>query len=209
MQRALFFLVFLTLIAENKAEQVYSGKWETPLRLVYDVLFFRPVLVPLFDFVLLGMLWAARRKPGARTGRVKEYDRALWLALATVVVSCLWGLIGGGDGRQMFHQLHGFLQMLLFSALFLAVCKTRRDFEGLAKAIVAAAAWRGCMVLIFRYVVVRVLAIEPIPTTMTTHADTVLFVTAFMLVLMNAMEMRTRKAKRWALMLLPLLLWAI
>jgi O-antigen ligase len=209
MQRVLSFLVFLTLIAENTAEHVYEDRWHTPLRFVYEVLFFKPALIPLFDFVLLGMLFAARRKPGARTGRVKAFDRALWVALGTVVLSCLWGLVRGGDVRQMFHQLHGFLQMLLFSALFLAVYKKRRDFEGLAKAIVAAAIWRGCMVLVFRYVVIPILAITPRPVTMTTHADTVLFVTGFMLVLMNAMEIRTKRAKLWAAFVLPLLLMAI
>jgi hypothetical protein len=209
MRRALYVLLFLALVAEMKADVVYDGKWETFMMTVGDILMVPlPIKFPLFDLLVVALLaWGI--SSGGLKGRARPMVRGLWLSLATIFAMVAWGLLRGGNFQQVLWQIHPFCILLLLAFMMMAVLRTPRDFAGLGKTVVLAAVYRGLMVYVFRTIIIPRDHIEPFPATMTTHGDTVLFVTAIVIVVCWALESRKYKALFVALAVSVWLLLAI
>ncbi len=208
MRRAVQILLFLVLIAETG--MMFAGQWKTPLSIL-GTLFLdgTPLKVPGVDLWMLAiwLVWGRRAK--ATKTVTKPMTRAIWLTMAASVAMILYGISRGGDYKQAVFQNQALLASLFFTLLLIRALRTPEDFYGLGKAIVIAAIWRSCMAILFYLVIVRTGNYASRPDYCTTHDDTVLFTLAFIIVLLNALELQTRKARRLTYWVLPLLLIAI
>jgi hypothetical protein len=90
----------------------------------------------------------------------------------------------------------------------MALLTTPRHYEMLLNAIVAAGVFR-VGVAIVAYIVARDLPWDQVPDCMTTHDDSPLFVTAFVILVVKALEYPDTAARRLAWLLGPALLLAI
>jgi hypothetical protein len=208
MPRAIAVILYLMLTAEDSG--VYSGLLVTPFSWPEQLLFAASFLkLPLWTYAQLGLLVALGGKGLAPRMRARPMDRAL---LASVGCVGLWAALGahrGGNVQQMGFQTFAFLNSVAFAFLLLAVMRTPAHHALLLKAIVAAAVHRSVMAIGFYVFVVRDLSWKDAPEFMTTHSDSVLFVTALAILIANAVERATRHASALLWTLGPLILVAI
>ncbi|HVJ94429.1 MAG TPA: O-antigen ligase family protein [Labilithrix sp.] len=155
--------------------------------------------LPVFFFATLGLLWrtiwgkkAPYRAPPPRFAR-----NSLLLFLATVVGLSLMGIAGGGRVDSTFRQVVYMLELPLVGLLFLYALRVPEDLAAVGMAFVLAAVARSLLVL---YVYVGVCIPNGIteipgkPEWCTTHSDTVLFVSAIVILLCYGLHERKRKA---------------
>ncbi len=180
---------------------MFEGKWQsafTPLLSLPTIKL--PFKLTVMDVLVILALLIARSRPGARTMRARPLDKAIWVTLAAVAATWVWGiLVQGGNSKVTFLQLHPFLMMLVTVFMLTACLRTPRDFLGLGKTIVAAALFRAACAWWFYFFVVRGKLI-PSPAYMTTHFDTVTFVSGIVLCASYALEVRTRRAILFAVL---------
>jgi hypothetical protein len=208
MPRALAIILFLILTGETP--NVYSGLVHTPLAYVEDLLFQPSFLkFPLWTYALIVMLLLLGGTGPRPRMRARPMDWAMLLSMACVALWLALGAARGGDLRQAGFQTFSFLQALAFAFLIMAVMRTPHHYAMLLKAIVAAAAYRSVMAVGVYVFVVRDLPWIKTPDCMTSHDDTVLFVTALVILLMSALLRSTKSARRLAWLLGPLILIAI
>ena len=192
MQRAVYFFIFLAIVAENPADGVYDHQWSTFMEPIGDFLFRNlPIKIPPIDFVILGLSLVAFRSAGAKANRARSFDRAVYVCLASLLLPISWGLLTGGDPRQVFWQMHQLMMVPVLTLVFSWALRMPRDLRGLGQAVVAAALYRALMAVIFRFVIVPDLPVKP--AHMTTHSDTMLFVLGLVIFLSNFLEKRTLK----------------
>jgi len=192
LRRAVYFFIFFAIVAENPADNVYDKKWSTFLEPVGDFLFRNlPIKIPPIDFVILAILLAAFRSPGARANRARTFDRTVYVCFASLLLPISWGLITDGDPRQVFWQMHQLMMVPLLTLVFSWALRMPRDLHGLGQAVVAAALYRALMAVIFRFVIVPDLPEKP--PHMTTHSDTMLFVLGLVIFVSRFLEKRTLK----------------
>jgi hypothetical protein len=209
MRRIVFVLFFLVFTTEGP--MMYAGLWKTHMHFV-DVLLFEqsPLKLPLFFFIQIGLLIVAASSAGAKGKRAAPMDRALTLSLVSVVVWTFLGASRGGKPWMAGWQLYCFVSAALFAKLLIATMKTPKHFESIGKIIMAAALYRSVMAIIFWYFFFHNVYYEKGPPAyMTTHDDTVLFVTGLVLAINNAVVRRTKKAVRFAIFSAMLILPAI
>lgn len=192
LRRAVYFFIFLAIVAENPADGVYDHQWSTFMEPVGDFLFRNlPIKIPPIDFVILGIFLAAVRSPGAKANRARAFDYAVYVCLGSLLLPISWGLLTGGDARQVFWQMHQLMMVPVLTLVFTWALRMPRDLRGLGQAVVAAALYRALMAIIFRFVIVPDLLVKP--AHMTTHSDTMLFVLGLVIFLSRFLEKRTLK----------------
>jgi hypothetical protein len=209
MRRTVYVLLFLVFTTESP--MAYTGLWATHMRYV-DMLLFQqsPLKLPLFFFIQIGLLIAAAGNASARKARAAPMDRALTVSLLSVVVWTIVGALRGGKPWMAGWQLYGFVSAMLFAKLLIATMRTPQHFETLGKVIMAAALYRSVMAITFWFFFVHnVIYPNGPPPYMTTHDDTVLFVTGLVLAINNAVVRGTGKAIRFALLSAALIVPAI
>jgi hypothetical protein len=205
-RNGVYALLFLTLTAE--AFDAYGGEWETFMKDVGDLMFPPSFLkIPLLDLTVILMLLFARSRPGAQTMRAKPMDQAVVGSLFAVGAWLVFGALRGGDTHSAIYQLKPVVTAWLFSLLLTAVLRSPSDFEGLGKVIVASAVYRASMGIYFWMNIAPTL--KNYPATMTTHGDTVLFVMAIVVVVANALEVRSKKAVFAAISVIAFMLFMI
>lgn len=208
MPTALAVILYLMLTAEDSG--VYSGLMVTPFSWPESILFGSSFLkLPLWTYAQLGLLLALGGKGMAPRMRARPMDKAL---LASVVVVGLWAAIGAyraGSFQQMGFQTFTFLNSIAFAFLLLAVMRTPAHYALLLKAIVVAAVQRSMLAIGFYFFVVKDLSWKNAPEFMTTHADSVLFVTGLAILVAAAIERATPHATALLVTLGPILLVAI
>lgn len=205
MLRALTIFVFVALAAENYADVPFGGHWETWFKPIGELLYrASPVKAPSIALLVLFLLYKANKSSGAKTGRVAMLDNTLWLNFGALIAVFVWGMLRGGALTPALLQIQVLLFLPFCGLLFSAVLRTEADFEAIGKAILYAALYRGCLVLYYGLVVAPSLGLEP--ATMTTHADTILFSSAIVMLLAWALEQPTRKTLWRAGMLVAFLL---
>ena len=201
-------ILYLMLVAEDG--MTYSNLMTTPFRWPYQLLFNASFLkLPVWTYVQLGLLVALGGKGLAPRMRARPMDRAL---LASIGCIGLWGLLAVFRSRnlpQAGFQTFCFLNAVAFCFLLLATMRTPAHHALLLKAIVAAAIHRSVMAIGFYVFVVRGLPWNVAPEYMTTHDDSVLFVTALMILIANVVERATRSPGGLLAVLGPLILGAI
>ena len=208
MPTAVAVMFYLMLTAEDAG--VYSGLMVTPFSWPEQIFFAASALkLPLWTYAQLGLLVALGGKGLAPRMRARPMDRTL---LATAFAVALWAALGalrGGNVQQMGFQTFNLLNTILFAFVLLAVMRTPAHHALLLKAIVAAGVQRSVLALGFYFFVVRDLSWKNAPEFMTTHDDSVLFVTALTILGVNAVEGASRRSTALLVTLGPLLLGAI
>jgi hypothetical protein len=200
-------LLFLTFVNDSheSTQTVYSERMFAPFSwmdaFLVDPLPFK--IRPVETIFLIVLIMA-----GAKGSRVGPMRSALMLALVTTVFFFLYGvMLKGGDSRAASWQVYLLLAGPLTAFAVAATHTTAAHFRTLAKVFLAAAMYRAIMCLIFYFAYVRN-STEAIPPVMTTHHDTVLWVSAIGILLVGIVEKGARGA-RLAVVCIPMLLLAI
>ncbi len=201
-RRFTFVLLWLALTAEVEGE-IFDGRWSTPLTTI-GTLIFKPlpgIKSPIWDLAVIATLIVAT----SSRDRVRPMVGSIKIALGALAASWVWGVVRGGSIRQTMWQLHNFVIATVFAFLVAATCKTAAHIASLGKVILFAALYRAGVLIVFYFTIAR--GLDPPLQTLTTHADTVLFVTGMLVLVTNAMERRTLRAFFWMIALcIPLAL---
>jgi len=154
--------------------------------------------LPVFFFVTVGLLgravWGKKSAEWVTPPRFAK--NALLLFLGTVVALSVIGIARGGQIEWTFRQTLHMLQLPLVGLLFLYALRVPHDLAAVGTAYVIAAVVRSLLVV---YVYVGVCMPQGItqltgkPEWCTTHSDTVLFVTALVILFAHALEQRNKK----------------
>jgi hypothetical protein len=208
MPTAVAVIFYLMLTAEDSG--TYSGLMVTPFSWPEHVLFAPTFLkLPLWTYTQLVVLVALGGKGLAPRMRARPMDRALLSTVGSVALWAALGMFRGGNTAQMGFQTFNLLNSVAFAFLLLAVMRTPAHHALLLKAIVVAAVQRSLLALGFYFFVVRDLSWKNAPEFMTTHDDSVLFVTALAILGAGAVERVSRRSMPLLLTLGPLILAAI
>jgi hypothetical protein len=165
-----------------------------------------------FFFVTVGLLHRAvrGRKADGWTPPPKFARRAMLGFLATVIGLALLGIVRGGGIEPAFRQTIHLIQLPLVALLFLYALRIPEDLASVGTAFVCAAVARSLLVVYVYFGVCAPAGITRLPGKpewCTNHSDTVLFVTALMILLAHVLEQRTTKILVRALLLAaPILL---
>ncbi len=170
-------------------------------------------LMELF-FVILFMIRLYRKSSGSRLDRdalptPKPLIQLAQLSLATTAFTWLSGLVRGGDFGMSLWQVAAVIYLPIVFLLFQTSFRGPKDHWNLARVVLAAATYRACLAV---YVMqTTVLPYNPEtgstkPPYATAHADSVLFASAFVLLVGMVFEKTHRKIKWLAIGLLPIIM---
>ncbi|MBS2011901.1 MAG: O-antigen ligase family protein [Deltaproteobacteria bacterium] len=165
-----------------------------------------------FFFTTVGLLYRAvmGKKSDTWVAPPKFARQALLTFLGTVVVLAAVGVARGGGIEPAFRQTIHLIQLPLVGLLFLYALRVPEDLASVGTAFVCAAVARSFLVMYVYFGVCVPAGITRMPGKpewCTNHSDTVLFVTALMILLSHALEQRTTKITLRALALAaPILL---
>jgi hypothetical protein len=160
----------------------------------------------LFFFVTVGLLYRAvqGKKSETWTPPPKFARQAMVAFLVTVLALSALGVVRGGGIEPAFRQTVHLLQLPLVALLFLYALRIPEDLASVGTAFIAAAVARSLLVIYIYFGVCAPAGITQLPGKpewCTNHSDTVLFVTALMILLAHALEQRTSKVVARALLL--------
>ena len=217
LRTSLLVLAFLALVLENPAEAFASGLWKSPLQPLGALLLMQLkstlqvnalVITGLDVFLaLFTTVWVVRRVLGSPTdaeGHVATPAPLVWAAIAayaTIAITWLHGMATGGDFQNSLWQLFRVIYLPGVFLLFSAGLRGMPDARAMGRVLVAAALVRACLAVYIRHLFPD---LEEMPHT-TTHADSMLFANAFLLVLVRAVEAPGRRSNVQALLVLPVL----
>jgi hypothetical protein len=165
-----------------------------------------------FFFVTVGLLYRAVRGKKAEgwTAPPKFARQAMLAFLATVIGLAALGIVRGGGIEPAFRQTIHLMQLPLVALLFLYALRIPEDLASVGTAFVSAAIVRSGLVGYIYFGVCAPAGITRLPGKpewCTNHSDTVLFVTALLILLAHALEQRSKKVVVRALMLaVPIIL---
>jgi hypothetical protein len=170
--------------------------------------------LPVFFFVTLALL--ARGVQASRSGLRSTPPvlarNMLLVFFAATVALFLWGIANGGKVESAFRQTVHLLQLPLVAAVFLYVLRIPEDLVAVGTIVVVTALCRALLVayVYFGVCIPQGITERPgLPEWCTNHSDSVLFVTAILIVVTTAMEARTRRAFMQAAAVTAALLFAI
>jgi hypothetical protein len=162
-----------------------------PLAWVYDYLLEPlPIKLRLFDVLQLAIFIAASLKRDGRGPDIAPMKNALLLMLGTTVFFFAYGLFRGGDFRHASWQTYLILSSILLAFTVAATFRTAADYCGLARWIMAAAAYRGVMCWISYFTWGRS-TLGGSGAYLTTHGDTIGWVVAIMVLVVNTLDKRS------------------
>ncbi len=208
MRRLVALLLFLVLA--DDATAIYKPYIGAPLDWVEPLLVdATPLKLRLFDIIMLGILIAARNGREGRGLRTPPMRRALLLVLGTVVTWFIYGILRGGDARCASWQVYLILSMVLTSFTIASTFYTAEHYALLAKTLLAVAIYRAvmCWIMYFEYIVPGKL--DPVPISLTTHHDTVIWVTSIVILVVNMLDARSTWVTLRNLLVLVLIAGAI
>lgn len=208
---ARFFLV-LALFIESPVE--FPGEYvgvlpfgHAPLDPANSAFFLIPsVSMPIFLLFAFWLLYTGRQVN-------KKYDpppfwakRVLYIFLAGVITLWVWGILGGGDFTKSILQTRHLLMLPIIGLAFLWTMRGREDLAATGTIFVTVALVRSViLILSFAWFVKSGFT----PEYVTTHSDTVLFVTAILILIAHAIEERNRKTTLRAIGIALVILVAI
>lgn len=183
LRRVLAVTIFLAFVADKGTTyEQWFGPFSWAHTLLFDPL---PYKVRLFDHITALCLFLATRQGEGRAPRVPPMRNALLLAAATTMVCFMYGVLRGGSAWAASWQIYLMLSGLLFAFSVGAVFRTPEHYVMLAKTLLAAAAYRAIMCVVFYLLYVHTQEINPPPEMITTHDDTVLWVVSMLLLLVR------------------------
>jgi hypothetical protein len=157
--------------------------------------------LPAFFFVTVGLLYRAvsgKKAPDYRPPP-RFARNALLVFLVTVVSLSAIGIAQGGQTEWVFRQIVHLFQLPLVALVFLYALRVPEDLAAVGTAYVVAAVARSVLVV---YVYVGVCMPKGItelprkPEWCTNHSDTVLFVSALVILFAHSLEARQKKVFR-------------
>lgn len=196
-------LVLVVLCVESPQDRPAAGLWESPLlplgKVLYQSLgatFGVGLPVSPFELLVVGvaaaLLFRRVRAPGAAGIHGVLLGQAV--AIAALVV---FGLARGGEFQAAYWQVRQLALMPVFAFIFHEVLTgSRGELRAVGRLVVGAAVFKALWGALFFYGVAVPRGLTP--AYVTTHADTVLFVGALLILAFHALQARTR-ASMWAL----------
>ncbi len=209
MYRNLFALAVFLVFADDAAT-TYGSVWTPPFGWVQPLLLEAlPYKVRFFEHVLTLCLFATAAKGGGRKAQVAPVRKALFVCIFTLVLGFLYGLARGGSAWAGSWQLYLLASGVLFAFSASAVFRTPADFGILIKAMLAAAAYRALMCWLFYIFYIHPMLYKEQPEYLTSHDDTVLWVTAVLFLILRFLEKGSIKQRIGDFLFLLLLVGAI
>jgi hypothetical protein len=204
----LFGLLLVSWIGEWPLEQdqvMYSGMWRSPL------VFFAPLFAPLpgislFPWQLLLVALVPFCFAGKR--HAPEMDRAIFISIACIGVTFMWGLLRGGAPYFAYYQVWRFMTALLIAYVFMSVVRNERELVTLGKMVVIAAVIRAILCIYFFWTYLQG-KVDPLPQYVTNHDDSMLFAAATFVVGIWAFLKGGGKTWIFTLLILALLFYAM
>jgi hypothetical protein len=182
-------LTFLVLTEDSGC--VYAEHLGAPLAWVRSVFLEPlPIKIRLFDIILIGVLVAASSKRDMYGPNVRPMKNALFILLGGTVFCFLYGLLHGGEFRFASWQTYLILSTILYAFTAAATFRTPADYVGLAKWLLAGATYRALMCWISYFTWGRSTLGES-GAFLTTHDDTIGWVVAIMVCIINAIDRRS------------------
>jgi hypothetical protein len=205
-------LLFIGWVGEWPLELdpiMYLGLWRSSFAV------FAPMFAPVpgislfpWQLLLLGLAPFCLSQSNALRRHAPEMDRAIFLSLACIVITLLWGLIRGGSAYFAYYQLWRFLAALLVAYMLMSAMRTRRDLVALGRTVTLAALIRATMCIYFYWTHVYG-RIFPAPEFVTNHDDTIVWVVAILIVTLWALQKGGTKAWVVAALIVPYVVYAI
>lgn len=221
---SLLALMFCALTLENPAEIPASGQWQSPLFVVGGLLLnhlntttgIRALFMSGMDILLVALSLIALQREAFRSkidrvGRVatpRPLVKLAHLSLAGTAFVFLSGMVRGGDVSMSLWQMDRVVYLPIIFLLFHLGLRGPADHVALGKVIIAAATIRA---LLATYVIHTVYmppdenGIVTILPYATSHHDSVLFATAFVLLLALVLSGARGKSLRVVWAVLPIL----
>lgn len=166
-----------------------------------------------FFLVTLGLLVRSIRHRRARVDPPPSFARgALLLFLGTIVSLAVYGLLRGGQLEFTFRQTFHLIALPVVGLLFLYALRVPEDLVAVGTAFVVTAAIRSLLVVFVYFAVCvpqGITALPGKPEWCTNHSDSVLFVSALVILFAHALEQRTKRITLRAVGLGALILFAI
>lgn len=192
-RRLLAVVFFLGFAADQRT--VYAAEWFAPLGL-FDWLFEAPPYkIRLFDHFTIYCLYKTYKKGGWVNQVNKPMRKALYASVASLVLGLAYGILRGGSAWAGSWQVYLMASGVLFAFSAASVYRTPADFAYLEKAMFAAALYRAVMCWLFYIFYIRSSTKWPGPEFLTTHDDTVVWVTV-VLVLIERMLSEKKFSRR-------------
>jgi hypothetical protein len=223
LRHSLLTLTFCAFTIDYQTESYAGGMFKTPLYGLGTVLFehlniatgIKPLFMSGMDIVLgvLGVVAYLRessKAPIDRAGRVptpKPLVTLAKIALGGAMYVWIGGLVRGGDFSMSLWQLQKVVYLPILFLLYHLALRGPKDHAALVKVLLVAATYRAAMAVFVKHTV----KVEVDPNTgiaelatATTHADSMLFAAAFVLLVLMVVE-RVPNSRRLAVLLLPIL----
>ncbi len=188
-------------------EQVYEGKWQSPLYFPGKLLYINLSHVigvpglgfPLLDIAIMGFLalYAYRRINGITIDPpTTPLPKPLIIGLVVLPITILWmqvyGIyINGGNSRVAQWQWHQMMVLPLMVTLFTVAIRGPEDFRAIGRCIVVGCCTKAVLGAWFIVMIARPRGYYY--EYATTHSDSILYVTGLACVIMSWLQEPTRK----------------
>jgi hypothetical protein len=220
LRRTLYVVAFLALVLENPAEGFAEGAWQSPIApfgqmmlMQLKATFGAGLIVSGLDLciALVATVLFLRRLRGSRIdleGQVPAAAPIVGAAFGCLAtIAFVWGLgmARGGSFGDSLWQIFRVIYLPTVVLLFAATLRGGRDAGVLATLLVIAAMYRAGLAIYIR----MLFPDTEKYTFTTTHADSMLFATAFSFVLAYLYERPGKRSALIAAASLPLLSWGM
>ena len=227
LRHTMFTLTFFVLALPNPAEG-QATDWPPPFSVLGAILLnhlntvdrsislLSPLAFSGLDLIMVALfvIIIVRKSSGSKldAGRVptpKPMIRLAQLAIATALFTWVSGLVRGGDFGKSLWQVSCVAYLPMIFLLFQASYRGPKDHGTLLRILLIAAAYKCCLAVYIVYGIGGPL--DPVtgstrPPYGTSHNDSMLFATAFVVVLAAFVEGANRRIKWLALLFLPVLI---
>jgi hypothetical protein len=182
--KTIFALLFVAWVGEWSLDLdavMYNGLWRSPF-IMFSPLFEPVPGIRLFTWQLLLLALApiCLASAGAFQHRARELDHVIFFSVLCVFTTFAWGWLRGGSPYFAYFQVWRWLAGLLVAFMLMSVVRSPRDLAILGKLIIVAALIRATLCSYFYWAHVRGKGYNL--EYMTNHDDTVIFVTAVLVV---------------------------
>jgi hypothetical protein len=208
----MFGLLFVAWVGEWPLEidtVLYFGKWRSAFA-VFAPLFAPVAGISLFPWqiLLIALVPFCLGTSDTTRRHAREMDRAIFVSVACIGVTFLWGLVRGGSAYFAYYQLWRFLAALLIAYMLMSLVRSERDLITLGKIVILAALIRAtlCIYYFWTHLYGKV---YPLPTYVTSHDDSMLWVAATLITLIWVLVKGGRASWTTAALVVPCLFYAI
>jgi hypothetical protein len=181
------------LVFVDEDNSAYKTRMFSPMAWVHDWLL-EPTFIKLrpFDLAMLAVLLVAASKKSAGGPSVAPMRNTMFLALGTTVLWFLLGLLRGGESRFASWQTYLLLSSILTAFTIAATFRTADHYAELGKWLVGAALYRALMCWISYFTWGRD-TVGQMGAFLTNHDDTICWVTGILILLVQAIDRRTKR----------------